>query len=213
MIEAIICDLDGLLADTEKLHYGSYRVIFNDLGIELTEDFYKEHWIRDGKGIRDYVNLYHPELELPYLRRRKRLEYIKLVEEEGTQMPGAIDFLKRVKPHYRVTLASSSSSYSVNAVVDKLGIRGFFETFQTKESVENLKPAPDIFLKSAGSVGIAPGECLVLEDAQKGIDAASAAGMGSIAVPTVHTKGNNFSKATMICESLDEVTIELINSL
>ncbi|MCK4505540.1 MAG: HAD-IA family hydrolase [Candidatus Aegiribacteria sp.] len=75
------------------------------------------------------------------------------------------------------------------------------------------KPFPDIFLYSARELNTLPGNCLVLEDAEKGIRAAEAAGMKSIAVPKIYTVRNDFSKATIILPSLEDVTLELIEYL
>jgi beta-phosphoglucomutase-like phosphatase (HAD superfamily) len=76
-----------------------------------------------------------------------------------------------------------------------------------------MKPAPDVFLLAAARLNVDPGECLVLEDAEKGVRAAHAAGMRCIAVPTEHTRDNDFSLADRVLPSLHEVTIELIDAL
>jgi len=79
--------------------------------------------------------------------------------------------------------------------------------------VKRVKPFPDIFLWVVAELEVTPGECLVLEDAEKGIIAADAAGMRSIAVPNIHTRHNDFSRATMILPSLEGLTIETIEQL
>jgi beta-phosphoglucomutase-like phosphatase (HAD superfamily) len=76
-----------------------------------------------------------------------------------------------------------------------------------------VKPAPDIFLKAAVDLGVEPSQCLVLEDAEKGVVAAYRAGMRCIAVPNDYTRHHDFSKATRICRSLAEVTPQLLQSL
>jgi beta-phosphoglucomutase-like phosphatase (HAD superfamily) len=79
--------------------------------------------------------------------------------------------------------------------------------------VERIKPYPDIFLYVAKEMNMPPENCVVLEDAEKGILAADAAGMKSIAVPNIHTMNNDFSKATLVVKSLEEVSYELIDQL
>jgi beta-phosphoglucomutase-like phosphatase (HAD superfamily) len=79
--------------------------------------------------------------------------------------------------------------------------------------VAQVKPAPDIFLKAASDLGVAPADCLVFEDAEKGVIAAHRAGMRCIAVPNDYTRHHDFSKATRICASLREITPEFLKTL
>ena len=213
MIKAIICDMDGLLSDTETLHIGSYKEVFRDLGIVFSDEIYKAHWIRDGKGIADYVREYNLHFDLDNIREMKKTAFLRLVKHEVQPMPGAASFLRRFHGTYPLALASSSYRYGVDGVLAGLGLTHFFDHILSKECVTNLKPAPDIFLKAADKLGVSPEECVVLEDAEKGIRAAHAAGMYSIAIPTEYTISNEFSLASVICNSLDEVTHELIGSL
>ena len=90
----------------------------------------------------------------------------------------------------------------------------FAEPYVFKSAdVAQVKPAPEIFLKAANLLGVAPAQCLVLEDAEKGILAAHRAGMRSVAIPNDYTRHHDFSKATRICNSLIEITPELLQSL
>ena len=89
----------------------------------------------------------------------------------------------------------------------------FFELCAFKESVNKTKPAPDIFLYLTSELGINPTECVVIEDAEKGIKAAHAANMKSIAVPNCYTADNDFSLADRVMTSLQEIDIELIDAL
>ena len=116
---------------------------------------------------------------------------------------------------FKKTLALASSSYSdsVKAAVSVLGIASYFSVILSGDSVERIKPHPDIFLLASQKLGIPPADCVVLEDAEKGVVAARAAGMKCIAVPNRHTKGNDFSQATLVVSGLDQVTLAMIESL
>jgi beta-phosphoglucomutase-like phosphatase (HAD superfamily) len=98
-------------------------------------------------------------------------------------------------------------------VLRGLDIGRYFQAIVSGLDVARVKPAPDIFLAAARQVGALPRQCLVLEDAEKGVLAARKAGMSCIAVPTEQTRHHDFSKATRICSSLQEITLELIDSL
>ena len=195
MINAIIFDLDGLLADTEKLHLAAYKKVFSKLGYELLDEDYADHWIRN------------------VVRRDKAHIYKELVSSSVRPMPGARELLFSLQGRKLMALATSSHPKDAHAVVKTLDFVNFFSYIAAKNSVERVKPYPDIFLHVAEEISTSPENCLVLEDAEKGILAADAAGMKSIAVPNTHTKNNDFSKATLVVKSLEEVNCELIDQL
>ena len=94
-----------------------------------------------------------------------------------------------------------------------LSVLRCFSCIATRSSVAQIKPFPDLFLYVARALGEAPENCLVFEDSEKGIIAAQAADMKSIVVPNIHTFDHDFSKATVIVPSLEEVTRKLIENI
>ena len=210
MISTLIFDLDGLLADTEKLHRRAYQEVFVEKGFRLDDKSYDDHWIRDGKGIVEYVAAKRLNLDPNDIRPRKAARYDVLVRSNVEPMPGAVAALQSLGQQKRLTLATSSCRDAAYVVLETLGIQAFFEHIATKESAARVKPFPDVFLAVAGAVGIPPKECLVVEDSQKGVFAAIAAGMPCIAVPNAQTKGNDFTKAAKVLCSLEELTLEVI---
>jgi HAD superfamily hydrolase (TIGR01509 family) len=213
MISAVIFDLDGLLADTEKLHLQAYKETLAAHGIELRDSEYEEHWIRLGKGRREFIRARGLDLDPDVLRKEKAARYTHLVATEAEPMPGAHDLLNTLYGKKALALASSSNSTSVKLAVSVLGIASCFSVILSGDSVERGKPHPDIFLLASQKLGVPPANCVVLEDAEKGVIAARAAGMKCIAVPNRHTKGNDLSKATLVVSGLDQVTLAMIESL
>jgi HAD superfamily hydrolase (TIGR01509 family) len=213
MINAVIFDLDGLLADTEKLHISAYQTTFSKLGIELSDEEYANHWIRCGQGTNTFVEKWHLSVDPDFVRKEKALLYKKLVSSSAEPMPGARELLCSLKGRKLMALATSSHPKDANAVLKALDFKDFFSCVVAKNSVERVKPYPDIFLYAANEMNIPPENCLVIEDAEKGILAADAAGMKSIAVPNRYTMDNDFSKATLVVKSLEEVSYELIDKL
>jgi HAD superfamily hydrolase (TIGR01509 family) len=204
MITTLIFDLDGLQA---------YQDVFQGLGIALSAQQYEEHWIRDGKGITDFIQEHELPLERDPVHRKKMVRYKELVISSVQPMPGALAALELLSAHKTMALATSSCAEGAIAVLETLGIQKYFACTATKESAERAKPFPDLFLWVASTLNVDPAECLVLEDAEKGIIAAHAAGMRSVAVPNTHTRNNDFSRATMVLSSLDELTLETIQEL
>jgi beta-phosphoglucomutase len=212
-ISAIIFDLDGLLADTECLHCRAYQMTLSEHGVELLDADYAEHWVRFGNGIADWVTLRGLTLDPTALRLRKAGHYLELLASSLRPMEGAVELLESLSGKMRIALASSSYRDAVDGVLAGLGIGRFFEVIVSGLDVAQVKPAPDIFLKAARDLGVAPEQCIVFEDAEKGVIAANRAGMRCIAVPNEYTRHHDFSTATKICSSLKEITPEVLRSV
>lgn len=212
-ITTLIFDLDGLLADTETLHRQAYQEVLGGLGIPISDEEYDGHWIRDGKGIVEFIAKRHLAIDPALIRPGKAARYRELVTSSVKPMPGALLALQYF--HGRKTLALATSSYAeaAFAVLETLGITPFFSCIATKANAKRMKPFPDLFLWVATALGVSPEECLVIEDAEKGILAAHAAGMRSVAIPNNHTRDNDFSKATMCLPSLEALTLQMIEEL
>jgi HAD superfamily hydrolase (TIGR01509 family) len=213
MITTLIFDLDGLLADTEKLHCIAYQDALAKFGFKLTENDYSEHWILKGGSIGEFIAARGLDIDPELVRLTKAERYEELVVSMADPMPGAISILFRMKGWKRLALATSSYEDAAYAVLKALNIGDYFSCIATRSSVTQIKPFPDLFLYVARSLGEAPDNCLVFEDSEKGIIAAQAAGMKSIAIPNIHTFDHDFSKATVIVPSLEVVTRELIENI
>ena len=213
MIRAIIFDLDGLLTDTETLHSRAWRQTFEERGIHVSESEYADHWVRQGKGLTGFIAERGLKWQPEELWARKDDVFAELVVKELRAMPGALELLKALHSRVKLALASSARRIPVDLVLHTLGITEYFEVIATFEDVSKTKPEPDVFLLAAHRLGAEPSECVVLEDAEKGIIAAHRAGMKSVAVPNHHTRGNDFSSATLIVNSLNELTLERIQAL
>ncbi len=205
-ISTVIFDLDGLLADTERLHCRAYQLAFLEHGIALDELDYGEHWVRCGRGIADWVALHNLKLDPHRLRQRKSEHYLALLTSSLRPMDGALELLEALRGRVKLALASSSYRDAIDGVLAGLKIEQLFDVVVSGMDVPAVKPAPDIFLKAAHDLDSKPSDCLVLEDAEKGVLAAHCAGMRCIAVPNDYTRHHDFSKATMVCSSLREIT-------
>lgn len=213
MIDAVIFDLDGLLADTEKLHLAAYKKVFSELGIELSDEEYADHWIRSGQGTEAFIAKRNLTADSDLVRREKAIVYKKLVCTNAEPMSGAQELLCSLKGKKTMALATSSYPEDAHAVLKALDFEDFFSYMASKNSIKRVKPYPDIFLHVAKEINTPPERCLVIEDAEKGVLAADAAGMKSIAVPNKYTMDNDFSKANLVLDSLEEINCELIDQL
>jgi beta-phosphoglucomutase len=183
MIRAFIFDLDGVLTDTAEYHYRGWKRLADEEGLAFTRED-NEHL----RGIprreslmlivRDRV---YPETKIHEMMERKNSYYLELIKEISPRdlLPGAKELLEEIRAA-GLKNALGSASKNASEVVDRLGIRSLFDEISDGYSVERQKPAPDLFLHAARQLGLPPAECVVVEDAVAGIEAARAGGFHSI---------------------------------
>jgi beta-phosphoglucomutase len=184
-IAAVIFDLDGVLADTIDLHYRSWQQVADDEGIPFSKSSYEQIL---GMNREDSVNrllgdrIVSAQLKQDMLDRKNKY-YLQLVKslDSSQLLPGVADLLAELQAQ-QIRIALGSSSKNAEFVLQRLEVRHLFEEVADGHSVEQFKPAPDVFLKAAALLGVEPAQCLVIEDAAAGVLAAVAAGMKVVGV-------------------------------
>lgn len=211
MIKAVIFDLDGVLADTEAFSGRASRKTLKEFGIELSpEERKKAFGRRDLDIFRDAIKARNLDLKPEELAGEKDRIYSGLIKGRVRPLPGAREILKRLRERGTpFVIASSGSLTKIRASLTETGLLSLINTIVSADDINHGKPHPEIFLKAAWKLGMKPGECLVVEDAQAGIEAAKAAGMKCLALKSPNTHGQDFSKADRIIESLKELEEEL----
>lgn len=209
----VIFDFDGVIADSEELQYRSYSRVLAEFGIAVTPEVYEREWIASGLGPEYAVR----ELGLPIaadeLRRRKEPVYHAMLRDEARLMPGAAAAIERLAAELPLAVATNSTRADLALVLDPFDLRRHFRAVVTREDYSGRKPAPDAFLVAAARLGLPPARCVVIEDATKGVLAAARAGCPCIAIPHRFTAGNDFSAATIVLDSLDQVSAELVRRI
>ena len=112
-----------------------------------------------------------------------------------------------------MTVATNSNREHLDFVLERFGIGIFFPRTVAREDYEKAKPEPDAFLAAAKTLGLPPGECLVIEDTYRGVTAAFRAGIPCIAVPNDYTRNNDFRRARLVLKSLAELTPTVVRDL
>jgi len=209
-LQAVVFDFDGLLADTEGIHSRAWRCTLAECGVDVSADEYADHWIRRGLGIADLVALRSLSHDPDVLVERKKALYLQEIAAELRAMPGALELLDSLRGRLPLALVTSGRRVMVEPALAQLGMLDRFDVTITFEMVANAKPHPEPFLSAAALLGIDPGACVALEDAEKGVISAAEAGMPVIAVPNEHTLDNDFSRAALVVPSLRDVTRETL---
>jgi beta-phosphoglucomutase len=213
MIRAILFDLDGLLIDSEPVHFKCWRQALAAVGVDLEWEVYLDHWFRAGLGINDFCKQRGLKHDPDVIREHKAKLYEKLLITDLELMPGARLCLESHWKQRPLALATGGYIEAVNPALDKHDLRKFFDAMVTRQDVKHVKPHPEVFLRTAELLKIPPAECVVLEDAEIGIRAAHAAGMYSVAIPTPTSRDADFSLADGIWPSLHQATPAAIDAL
>jgi beta-phosphoglucomutase len=182
-IRAVVFDLDGVLTDTAELHYQAWQRLADEEGLPF--DRQANEALR-GVSRRDSLMLIlgdRPATEerIQKLMARKNAYYLELVEgiTPDNVLPGALDLLDELRAA-GVHIAVGSASKNARPVIQRLGIADRIDVIADGYSVDQAKPAPDLFLHCAEQLGVPSAQCLVVEDAATGIDAGLAAGMWTV---------------------------------
>jgi len=207
MIDAVIFDMDGVLADSEPVHLYAMRLLLAEYGVD---------WVPDGRD--PTVGLTALEAfaiictrhALPHDPRRLDELYtarvVPLLRERVTPLPGVPDVPKALAARgLRLGLASSSGPAVIETTLAALGVRPLFEAVVSGVEVARGKPAPDVFLETARRLGVAPAACVVVEDSERGVSAARAAGMRCVAIPCGETRHHDFADATLVLPGLPDL--------
>ena len=204
MIKGILFDLDGVIVDTAVFHYAAWRRMANVLGFDIDEEFNETL-----KGISrmDSIDriLAKGGLELSKerileLASHKNEWYLEFVDQMTTEniLPGISELIAQIKSN-GFKMALGSASKNAPKILERIGLIDMFDALVDGNSVKRSKPDPEVFLKGAEALTLKNEECLVVEDAFAGIEAAHSAGMKAIGIGTVE----NLPNADLILESFE----------
>ena len=207
---AVIFDFDGVLVDSEKQHFRSYSDVFARYGHTIDETEYYKYWTSLGHGARGEIERHGLDLDPDAIKAEKRpifSDYCRNGEIEV--FPEARELVEMFADDGRVlAVASGTAATDIDAVLEAAGLRGRFEAVVGSDTVPNLKPAPDVLFATLDRIHCEPYECLVIEDAEKGMHAAVAAHIPVMVVRTEQTREFDFSLADLVFDSHAEM-IEL----
>lgn len=207
LFRAVCFDMDGVIVDSEPIHYEADRRAMAAYGVEFTFDDKKANYI--GRTVRDTIfrlseahGLPDPEAVL-----RKREDIFKdLIATELELRDGVRDLLNRLSERsIPCALVTSGSRWYVDSVFERFDLSSFFAGTITVDDVSKHKPLPDPYLAGARTLGVAPGSCVAVEDSPSGVASAKAAGMYCIAAPSEMTLDADLSAADVRVESFTEI--------
>ena len=213
-LEAVLFDMDGVIADTMQYHYSAWRDILKTMGVTLTEDEFRPLFGQRHDNIIRYAlgnKMTYEEIEA--LSNKKQALYRERVAKDIRPLPGAIELIESLKKnHIKTALASSATPENVDIIMRGLGIGDRFQAYVNGPEVAEGKPSPLIFQLAAKKLGAPPSSCVVIEDAIAGVTAAKDGGMKCVAVTNSHPRAK-LKNADLTVDSLVEVNIAVLKGL
>jgi HAD superfamily hydrolase (TIGR01509 family) len=189
-VKAVIFDMDGILIDSEPAWQIAEQTVLNGCGLNLSREEVEQ---TTGMRIDHVVSYWYQRFPWPNYDNAATAtkivnEVIAQINANGEPMLGVIESLDACKRlGLKIGLATSSSSRIIEAVLHKLTIGHYFDAIESAENLAYGKPHPEVYLNCATGLGIAPSQCIAIEDSFNGLIAARAASMQTVAIPAPHT--------------------------
>jgi beta-phosphoglucomutase family hydrolase len=214
MFKAVIWDMDGVIADTAPYHFEAWQGVFQKRGVSFTEeDFRRNFGQRNDTIIRNVLGEGLSLSEIDTIAGEKEENFRQRVMQHLKPLPGAIELIKSLKEYgFKLALASSAPSKNIQLVTQGLGINNCFHAIVSGREVKEGKPSPQGFLLAAKRLGVAPQNCIIIEDAVAGVSAAKRAGMHCLAVTNTHPRVS-LMEADLIVDTLDTVSVNDLQHL
>lgn len=212
-VMGVLWDMDGVLVDTGEFHFQAWREILTEYGIVFTCELHRETFGMGNASILSQLlgEQLTPKL-LSEIADRKEQQFRTAVRGHAEPLPGVHAWLERLQDDgARQGIASSAPMANIDTLIDELGLRGYFDVIVSGEDMPG-KPEPAIFLKVARLLDVPPEDCVVVEDAVAGVEAAKRAGMKCIAVTTTNP-AEALSAADIVVDRLDALPIDAFRRL
>ncbi|MCD6577343.1 MAG: HAD family phosphatase [Anaerolineaceae bacterium] len=212
-LEAVIWDMDGVMLDSGSSHYKALHAILEKYKIKIYEErLQRAFGMTNQQVIQFIVDQPISEELIDRISREKDALFQQIIREQAVFLPGVKKWIETFRQNgIRQALASSGSPGNINAVLTALAAETYFDEIVSGDGKPS-KPDPYIFLKAADCLRVIPLNCLVIEDAVAGVQAAKAAGMKCVAVTTTNS-AEKLAHADIVLNNLAELMTGHIQSL
>jgi len=205
-LRAVIFDMDGVIVDSEPHHERAFRLVFDELGYGQNHGVHFPDYIgrSDVTVWHDFIARHRPPHSLEEMAALKQTRVLDLMRAAQPIFDGLPELAANLAARVPLAVASGSQHPVIEEVLAMKGLRQFFSAVVSFTDVPHGKPAPDIFLRAAELLGVAPADCWVIEDSKPGIAAGLAAGMRVIAISNTHPAAE-LRAATHVVRAYEEI--------
>jgi HAD superfamily hydrolase (TIGR01509 family) len=223
LLRTIIFDFDGIIVDSEPIIMRLTREMADKEGMTVSEEeYYRNYLALDDRGIVEHLFTSHGRAvdhgRVEELVNWKSRVYGNIIENGLPTLPGAVDFVRQAAKSYPLAIASGSARSEIEHLLSKLALRDHFRFIASADDCQRSKPDPEVYFKALAGLNtlpefqenpLLPSECLAIEDAPGGIDAAHAAGIRCIGLP--HSRATeNLTHADWVFRGFEEVDLSAI---
>jgi HAD superfamily hydrolase (TIGR01509 family) len=203
---AIFWDNDGVLVETEHLYFQATQEVLASAGIALTRADYIQLFLVQGQGAWHLAaeRGVAPD-EVERLRAVRNARYSELLAQAPRLASGVTPVLEALHGRYVMGIVTSSRRDHFDVIHRDTGLLKYFDFILTADDFTRVKPHPEPYLRAVAQSGLPPSACLAIEDSARGLEAAKAAGIGCIVVPTELTRNSNFAGADRVLGSIGEL--------
>ena len=215
-IKAVLFDMDGVVVDSEPYHIQAMReVLLEEMELDIpSEEIGGFCGLNYEEKIEIIFKKRNLNADIDSLRKKTNERYIQLIKDRIYPKDGLIDLLERLlSENIKISLVTASNRKQTEIIVNRTGTSKYWAFIITGDDVIKRKPDSECYIKAKNKLGLEPKECVVIEDSIPGIEAAKGAGMFCIAIPNDYVKGQDFSKADIIVNSLKEINLDMISNL
>lgn len=217
MLKAVIFDMDGVIIDSEPLHYRAYHQMFDEVGISVSAELYDsltgKSTINVCKQLKEHFQLSHTPDELATIKRR-HYDIIFENDKDFDLIKGVRQLIENYHANgLTLVLGSSATMASIDRIFKRFDLNHYFKAKLSGAELKASKPHPEIFIKAAEATGFFPEECVVIEDATNGIEAAKGAGIFCVGFDSEHSKNQDYSQADLVIKDFEEIHYDRIRSV
>jgi len=205
MLKAVFWDNDGVLVDTEELYFEATRAVLADAGFDLGPQQFIDLSLRQGRSAFELVRDALDQPAVERLRAARNTRYGERLAAGVSALAGVESVLAALHGHVAQAVVTSSNPEHFDIAHRRTGVLRYFDFVLTNRDYEHTKPHPAPYLAALARSGLAPEQCIVIEDSERGLAAACAAGLRCIVVPRGLTRGGDFSTAYRVLADVREV--------
>ena len=216
MINTVIFDMDGVIVDTEPVHRYAYFKHFDELNVLVTDEMFATYTGNSTRNVfQKLKTTFEIDHEVEDLIQRKRAIFNDAFDtkEDLFLIEGVENLIKNLHSNgFELIVASSASKVTIERVFKRFHLHQYFSHIVSGEDFPKSKPHPAIFEHAASLSKFPKNECIVIEDSWNGIEAAVGAGIFCVGYNSKHSKMQDLSKANVIVNHFDDLSIEQIRN-
>ena len=223
-LEAVVFDFDGVIANSEPLHFRAYERVLARAGVMLSEhDYYARYLGYDDVGAFEAIardrELAWTSGDIDAIVARKAVELEALERDVSVLFPGAADAVRRAARMVPIAIASGARGDEIRRVLRREGLDALFTAIVSAEDTPLSKPSPQPYLRAVALLGEARGalveaaRCVAIEDSRWGLESARGAGLRTVAVTNTYDKAALLTFADAVIPSLAALDLDAVASL